>query len=110
MVKKLVKDLREAFTNSYAQRSTIAIVDFAVYLHNSLLLFVLQDPATCNIQRFGGFAETSVLISRTYLIIVDTIKRPRFPKANDQAAQKPKRLEKDLNPASWRMMQGKLNI
>ena len=21
-----------------------------------------QDPATCNIQRFGGFAETSILI------------------------------------------------
>ena len=51
IVKKLVKDLREAFTNSYAQRSTIAIVYFAIYLDTSLLLFVLQDPATCNIQR-----------------------------------------------------------
>ena len=40
IAKKLVKDLREAFTNSYAQRSTIAIVNFSVYLDNSLLLFV----------------------------------------------------------------------
>ena len=62
IAKKLVKDWRKAFTNSYAQRSTIAILDFVIYLDNSLLLFVLQDPATCNIQRFGGFAETSILI------------------------------------------------
>ena len=62
IAKKLVKYLREAFTNSYAQRSIIAILDFVIYLDNSLLLFVLQDLATCNIQRFGGFAETSILI------------------------------------------------
>ena len=60
MSKKLVKDLRKAFTNSYAQTSTIVIVDFTIYLDNRLLLFVLQDPATCNIQRFGGFAEISI--------------------------------------------------
>ena len=76
MVKKLVKYLRKGFTNSYAQPSTRAIVNHAVYLDNSLLLFVLQAPATCNIQRFGDFAATSVLISCTYLIIIDTIKRP----------------------------------
>jgi len=40
IAKKLVKDWRKAFTNSYAQRSTIAIVNFSVYLDNSLLLFV----------------------------------------------------------------------
>ena len=76
MVKRQVTDLRKSSTNSYAKRSMIAIVNLAVYLDNSLLLFVVQDPATCNIQQIGGFAKTLILISRTYLIIVDTIKRP----------------------------------